>query len=143
MSTMTEADPAIVRAFSEQAHLYREAMSILLGHGAGQAAAIVAVQAVRSAASYVFACATGCLTEDLDTVAALWRAVPDLRSLTVLQAGADVLALQDDLVLYAYTLDLDEAVETVHAADTFCRWALATRPAVSSIVSLPAQPMIG
>src|SRR6185437_9880856 len=59
-----DADPDIVRAYREQASLYLAAMWMLLRHDAGQAAALVALQAVRSAASYALASLTGRLTID-------------------------------------------------------------------------------
>jgi len=136
-----EADPDIVRAYREQVGLYLAAMRMLLRHDAGQAAAFVALQAVRSAASYVLAVLTGRLTDDEDTVAALWHAVPFVRVLAVLPAGADVLALHDDLTLYAYAIDDGEARDVVGAADVFCAWALAVAPGVSETAPAPIQSL--
>ena len=136
-----DADPDLIRAYREQAGLYREAMWMLLRHDAGQAAAFVALQAVRSAASYALAILTGRLTDDEDTVAALWHAVPAVRVLAVLPAGADVLALHDDLTLYAYAIDDREAHQVAEAADVFCAWALAVAPGVTEITSAPIQSM--
>lgn len=132
VTTATEADPHIVRAYREQAGVYREAMELLLRHEAGQAAALLAVQAVRSAAAYALAILTGRLAGDEDTVAALWQAVPQIRLLAEVQPGADVLALHDDLTLYAYSIDDAEAHELAHAADTFCAWALSLVPAATA-----------
>ena len=135
----TDAGPDIVRAYREQASLYREAMWMLLRGDAGQAAAFVAVQAVRSAASYALAIRSGRVTDDVDTVAALWQAVPEVRLFAVLQTGADVVALHDDLTLYAYAVASGEAREVADAADTFCAWALAVAPALSETVSASIQ----
>jgi hypothetical protein len=129
-----DADPDIVRAYREQASLYREAMWMLPRHDAGQAPAFVALQAVRSAASYALAILTGRLADDEDTVAALWHAVPGIRGLAVLPAGANVLALHDDLTLYAYAIDEKEAHVVADAADVFCAWALAVAPEQQSRV---------
>jgi len=107
----------------------------------GQAAAFVALQAVRSAASYALAILTGRLTDDEDTVAALWHAVPLVRVLAVLPAGADVLALHDDLTLYAYTIDDREAHDVAGAADVFCAWALAVSPGVTETETAPIQSL--
>jgi len=134
-----DADPDIVRAYREQASLYLAAMWMLLRHDAGQAAALVALQAVRSAASYALASLTGRLTDDEDTVAALWHAVPGIRVLAVWPAGADVLALHDDLTLYAYAIDDREAREVADAADVFCVWALAVAPVVTEAASALIQ----
>jgi hypothetical protein len=131
----TEADPDVVRAYKEQAGLYREAMNIMLRHDAGQAAAFLAVQVVRSAASYAFVVLTGGVAEDEDTVAALWQALPEMRVPAVLLAGADVLALHDDLTLYAYTIDEMEARQVAAAADLFCTWALAVAPSAAEALS--------
>jgi hypothetical protein len=120
MTEATGADPHIVRAYREQTSLYREAMKKLLMLDAGQAATFVAVQAVRSAASYALAMLTGRVADDEDTVAALWRAVPAVRELAV---------LHDDLTLYAYSVDGGEAREIVDAADLFCAWAQSLAPA--------------
>ncbi|MDB5056731.1 MAG: hypothetical protein JWO59_203 [Chloroflexi bacterium] len=136
---LTDADPDIIQAYREQASLYREAMRILLQREAVQAAAFVALQAVRSAASYTLASLTGQVIGDEDTVAALWQALPKLRSLAVLQTGADVLARHDDLTLYAYDVSAVEAHEMADAADTFCTWALAVVPAAADIASARIQ----
>jgi hypothetical protein len=103
-------------------------------HGAGQAAAFLALQAVRSAASYALAILAGRLSDDEDTVAALWHPVPEVHVLAVLPAGADVLALHDDLTLYAYAIDDREAHEVADAADVFRAWALAVAPKQQSSV---------
>ena len=136
-----DADPDIVRAYREQVGLYRDAMWTLLRHDAGQAAAFVALQAVRSAASYALAILIGRLTDDEDTVAALWHTVPAVRLLAILPAGADVLALHDDLTLYAYTIDDREAHDVAGAADVFCAWALAVSPGVTETETAPIQSL--
>jgi hypothetical protein len=100
-------------------------MQLLLEHGAGQAASLLAVQAVRSAAAYALAVLTHDVSDDEDIVGALWSAVPALRACAVLQLGADVIALHDDLTLYAYTPDNRETDDLARAAEAFCAWALA------------------
>jgi hypothetical protein len=137
----TDAGPDIVRAYREQARLYREAMWMLLRGDAGQAAAFVALQAVRSAAFYALAVLTGRVTDDVDTVAVLWEAVPEVRLVAVLQSGADVLALHDDLTLYAYAVDCGEAHMVAEVADIFCTWALAVAPVATETDSAPVQSM--
>jgi hypothetical protein len=135
----TEADPDVIQAYREQASLYREAMRMLLRREAVQAAAFVALQAVRSAASYALAILTGQVSGDEDTVAALWQALPKLCSPAVLQTGADVLALHDDLTLYAYHVDTVEAHELSDAAERFCTWALAVVPAETESAHAPIR----
>ena len=132
----TEADEAILAAYRAQVADCRAAMDLLLEHGAFQAAALLAVQAVRAAATLPLATHTGTIAADeADPVAALWLRVPALRRARALWEGANVIALQDDLALYAYIVDGDEACELVQAAHTFCTWALAR-----GSVAQPHQP---
>src|SRR5260370_33349434 len=116
-------------------------MWMLLRGDAGQAAAFVAVQAVRSAASYAFAILGGRVTDDVDTVAALWEALPEVRLLAVLHSGADVLALHDDLTLYAYAVDIREAHAVADATDIIFTWALALAPGRTQTDSAPIPPI--
>lgn len=133
----TEADPDIVRAYREQAALYREGMRMLLRQDTPQAATVLALQAVRSAASYALAILSGSVAGDQDTVSALWQAIPEMDAIAVLPSGADVLALHDDITLYAYAVDKREAHAVADAADLFCAWALAVTPV--AIVRMPAR----
>jgi hypothetical protein len=121
----TEADPAIVRAYREQAAVYREAMIALLETGRHQAAALVAVQAVRSAAMGLLATCMGDGPIDEDPISLLWNRLPHARQEPALQQGANVFALHEDLTLYAYSVDADEAREVVDEALAFCAWVLA------------------
>jgi hypothetical protein len=123
---VTEADEAILAAYRAQVADCRAAMDLVREHGAFQAATFLAVQAVRAAATLLLAAHTGTIaTDEVDPVAALWLRVPALRRARALQEGANVIALQDDLALYAYIVDRDEAREVAQAAHTFCAWALA------------------
>ena len=123
---VTEADEAIVAAYREQVAECHAAMDLVLEHGAFQAAALLAVQVVRAAATALLAARTGTIAGgETDPVAALWRQVPALRRARALQAGANVIALQEDLALYAYVVDGDEARELARDAHAFRAWALA------------------
>jgi hypothetical protein len=143
---VTEADEAILAAYRAQVADCRAAMDLVLEHGAFQAATLLAVQAVRAAATLLLAAHTGTIaTDEVDPVAALWLRVPALRRARALQEGANVIALQDDLALYAYIVDGDEAREVIQAAHTFCAWALERRVAAQSPCAprLPVGRRIG
>ncbi len=124
MATMTEADPAIVEAYRVQAEIYGEAMIALLETGRHQAAALLAVQTVRSAALTMLAASVGVESLDEDPISLLWNRVPAVRETPALQQGANVLALHDDLTLYAYAVDGKEAEEIVADAAAFRAWVL-------------------
>ena len=129
MITTTEADPALTEAYRVQAAEYGEAMVALLAAGLRQAAALVAVQAVRSAALGLLAQCVGAEAVEDDPIALLWRLLPDVRQAPALQQGANVFALHEDLTLYAYVVDAGEAREAVDEALVFCAWALAQETA--------------
>jgi hypothetical protein len=100
-------------------------MDLVLEHGAFQAAALLAVHAVRAAATALLATCTGAIAAaEADPVATLWRQAPALRRARALQAGANVSALHDDLALYAYSVTESEARDLARDAHTFCAWAL-------------------
>jgi len=122
---MTEADPAIVEAYREQAEIYGAAMVVLLEAGRHQAATLLAVQTVRSAALTLLAACVGREAVDEDPISLLWNTLPAVREMPALQQGANVLALHDDLTLYAYEVDIEEARDAVTDAAAFSIWALA------------------
>jgi hypothetical protein len=138
---VTEADEAILAAYRAQVADCRTAMDLVVEHGAFQAATLLAVQAVRAAATLLLAARTGTISMDeADPVAALWLRVPALRRARALQEGANVIALQDDLALYASIVDGDEAREVTQAAHAFCSWAL-EREAAAQPLQAPRLPV--
>jgi hypothetical protein len=128
---MTEADPAIVEAYREQAAIYGAAMVVLLEAGRHQAAALLAVQTVRSAALTLLTACVGMEAVDEDPISVLWNVLPAVREMPTLQQGANVLALHDDLTLYAYEVDIEEARDAVADAAAFSSWALELETAAS------------
>jgi hypothetical protein len=131
VTTMTEADPAIVEAYREQAEIYGAAMIVLLEAGRHQAATLLAVQTVRSAALTLLAACVDMKAVDEDPISLLWNMLPAVREIPALQQGANILALHDDLTLYAYEVDIEEARDAVTDAAAFSTWALGLETSAS------------
>ena len=121
----TTADEAIAATYRRQAAECRAAMHAALAGGWAQAAALLAVQAVRSAANGLLAAHAGiAATErDADPVDLLYRCMPGLRTARQLAGGAEVLAYEEDLRAYGFPLDPAEARQLLALAEQFCRWA--------------------
>ncbi|HWE62132.1 MAG TPA: hypothetical protein VHB98_10500 [Chloroflexota bacterium] len=137
MNSRTEADPAIGEAYRVQAAVYSEAMIALLEDGRHQAAALVAVQVVRSAALGLLAACAGVAAVEEDPIALLWSTLPEVRQIPALQQGANVVALHEDLTHYAYSLDADEAREVVDEALAFRAWTVA--PETAALIIRPVR----
>jgi hypothetical protein len=121
----TEADDALADAYRRQARECRAAMHAVLAGGWGQAAALLAVQAVRASANALLAARAGIAAtgNGADPIALLYWHVPALRADARLAAGADVLAHEEDLHFYGFESARGEARRLLDLADGFCDWA--------------------
>lgn len=103
----TMADWTIAATYRRQAAECRAAMHAALAGGWAQAAALLAVQAVRSAANGLLAAHAGIAAtgRDADPVDLLYRCMAGPSADRQLAAGAEVLAYEEDLRAYGFPLD--------------------------------------
>ena len=121
----TTADEAISATYRRQAAECRAAMHVALEDGWAQAAALLAVQAVRSSANGLLAAHAGIAAtgRDTDPVDLLYCYMSGPSADRQLAAGAEVLAYEEDLRAYGFPLDTSEARQLLALAEQFCRWA--------------------
>lgn len=119
----TEADNYRLQAFE-----CCLAMKLVCSHGWPQATAILAMQAVRSAANALLAAYAGVSAtgEGADPIVLLYRHVRRFRTEPALAWGAEVLALEEDLGYYGMKLSRDETRRIVTLAEAFCDWSKVT-----------------
>ena len=121
----SEVDDDIADAYRRQARECRAAMHAVLAGGWSQAAALLAVQAVRAGANALLATCVGIAAtgQGADPLDLLYRHVPVIRGEEHLTIGAEVLAYDEDLRTYGFELQPEEADQLLMLADRFCAWA--------------------
>ena len=121
----TAADATIAAAYRRQAAECRAGMHAALACGWDQAAALLAVQAVRSAANGLLAAHAGVAAtgRDADPIDQLFRRLTGTSTDRPLAAGAEVLAYEEDLRAYGFALEPPEARQLLTLAELFCLWA--------------------
>jgi hypothetical protein len=122
-----EADAAMAEAYRRQCRECLAAMRGACAGGRSQAAVLLAVQAVRTAANALLVTQTGVATtgHGADPVSLLYEHLPRYRRDEHLSVGAEVLAYDEDLRYYGYEAREEEACALLDLAERFCNWATA------------------